>query len=60
MSHIGNDALRDNLFDQYLDELYAKYFVALDALGDAKFSKTDKEIEDEAQQQVEDFMTRNG
>ena len=27
MSHIGNDALRDNLFDQYLDELYAKYFL---------------------------------
>ena len=43
-----------------MDELYQKYYTGLDYVGDPAFSKSDKEIKEEAKKEVEEFMTRNG
>ena len=59
MSHLANDNLKENLYEQYIDELYQKYYTGLDYVGDPAFSKSDKEIEEEAKKEVEEFMTRN-
>ena len=60
MSHLANDNLKENLYEQYIDELYQKYYTGLDYVGDPAFSKSDREIEEEAKKEVEEFMTRNG
>jgi len=59
MSHLANDSLKENLYEQFIDELYTKYFLAVDEMGDAQFSKTDTEIEEEAEKLTEEFITRN-
>ena len=59
MSHLANDNLKENLYEQYIDELYQKYYTGLDYVGDPAFSKSDSEIEEEAKKEVEEFMTRN-
>ncbi len=50
---------KESTFENILDELYTKYFLAVDELGDAQFSKTDTEIEEEAEKLTEEFITRN-
>ena len=50
---------KETTFENILDELYTKYFLAVDELGDAQFSKTDTEIEEEAEKLTEEFITRN-
>ena len=52
--------IKESTFENILDELYTKYFLAVDELGDAQFSKTDTEIEEEAEKLTEEFITRNG
>ena len=59
MSHLANDNLKENLYEQYIDELYQKYYTGLDYVGDPAFSKPDSEIEEEAKKLTEEFMTRN-
>jgi len=59
MSHLANQSLEENLYEQYIDELYQKYYTGLDYVGDPAFSKSDSEIEEEAKKEVEEFMTRN-
>ena len=44
MSHLANDNLKENLYEQYIDELYQKYYTGLDYVGDPAFSKSDSEI----------------
>jgi len=51
--------IKESTFENILDELYTKYFLAVDELGDAQFSKTDTEIEEEAEKLTEEFITRN-
>ncbi len=60
MSHLANDNLIENLYEQFIDDLYKKYFLAVDQMGDAQFSKTDTEIEEEAKKLTEEFIARNG
>ena len=49
MSHDGNTRLLENLYEQYLDELQAKYYGGTnEELGEPWFHKTDQEIESEA------------
>jgi len=50
---------KESTFENILDDLYTKYFLAVDELGDAQFSKTDTEIEEEAEKLTEEFITRN-
>ncbi len=52
--------IKESTFENILDDLYKKYFLAVDELGDAKFSKTDTDIEEEAEKLTEEFITRNG
>ena len=59
MSHLANQSLEENLYEQYIDELYQKYYTGLDYVGDPAFSKSDSEIEEEAKTLTEEFMTRN-
>jgi len=49
MSHDGNTRLLESLYEQYLDELQAKYYGGINKeLGEPWFHKTDQEIESEA------------
>ena len=59
MSHLANDNLKENLYEQFIDEVYQKYYTGLDYVGDPAFSKSDSEIEEEAKTLTEEFMTRN-
>ena len=59
MSHLANDKLKENLYEQFIDELYLKYYTGLDYVGDPAFSKSDSEIEEEAEKLTEEFITRN-
>ncbi len=52
--------IKETTFENILDDLYNKYFQGVNPLGDAQFSKTDTEIEEEAEKLTEEFITRNG
>ena len=51
------------LFEQYLEELEKKYYQGVIAWGpdkgDAYYSKTQSEMEEEAEKKVKEFMDRN-
>tara|TARA_Y100000114_G_scaffold132921_1_gene131948 strand:+ start:210 stop:404 length:195 start_codon:yes stop_codon:yes gene_type:complete len=51
------------LYEQYLEELEKKYYRGVITWGpdegDAYYSKTQKEMEEEAQKLVKEFMDRN-
>ena len=51
--------IKESTYENILDDLYKKYFLAVDEMGGAQFSKTDTEIEEEAEKLTEEFMTRN-
>ena len=59
MSCLENDKIEEQTYEQFIDELYQKYYTGLDYIGDPAFSKSDKEIEEEAKKLTEEFMTRN-
>ena len=59
MSCLENDKIEEQTYELFIDELYQKYYTGLDYVGDPAFSKSDKEIEEEAKKEVEEFMTRN-
>jgi hypothetical protein len=59
VSHLANDSLKENIYEGIIDDLYNKYFQGVNELGDAYFSKTDTEIEEEAEKLTEEFITRN-
>ena len=59
MSHLANDNLKEQTYEQFIDELYQKYYTGLDYVGDPAFSKSDSEIKEEATKLTEEFMTRN-
>ena len=59
MSHLANQDLEENLYEQYMDELEKKYFGGVNSIGEPWFTKSQPEMEGEAKKEVEEFMTRN-
>jgi predicted CopG family antitoxin len=51
--------IKETTYENILDDLYKKYSKGLDALGEPAFSKSDSEIEEEAEKLTEEFITRN-
>ena len=51
--------IKETTYENILDDLYQKYYTGLDYVGDPAFSKSDKEIEEEAEKLTEEFITRN-
>ena len=49
-----------SLYEDYLEELEKKYYGGINkVLGEPWFTKTDAEIEAEAEKKVKEFMDRN-
>ena len=49
-----------NLYETYLEELENKYYGGINkVLGEPWFTKSDAEIEAEAERKVQEFMDRN-
>ena len=49
-----------NLYETYLEELEKKYYGGINkVLGEPWFTKTDAEMEAEAEKKVKEFMDRN-
>tara|TARA_R100000963_G_C4549034_1_gene42795 strand:+ start:344 stop:526 length:183 start_codon:yes stop_codon:yes gene_type:complete len=59
MSHLANQDLEANLYEQYIDELEKKYFGGVNSIGEPWFTKSQPEMEGEAKKEVEEFITRN-
>ena len=52
--------LEEGLYEDYKEELEKKYYGGINkVLGEPWFTKTDAEIEKEAEQKVKEFMDRN-
>ncbi len=49
-----------NLYETYLEELENKYYGGINkVLGEPWFTKSDAEMEEEAEKKVKEFMDRN-
>ena len=49
-----------NLYETYLEELEKKYYGGINkVLGEPWFTKTNAEMEEEAEKKVKEFMDRN-
>ena len=63
MSHPLIENFEIGLYEQYLEELEKKYFQGVISWGPEKgepyYSKTQSEMEKEAEQKVKEFMDRN-
>ena len=60
MSNEKIEALELSLYEDYLEELEKKYYGGINkVLGEAWFTKTDAEMEAEAEKKVKEFMDRN-
>ena len=60
MSHEKIEALEIGLYEQYLEDLEKKYYGGFNrVLKSPWFTKTDAEIEAEAEKKVKEFMDRN-
>ena len=63
MSHEKIEALEIGLYEDYLEELEKKYYQGVITWGpdkgDAYYSKTQSEMEAEAEKKVKEFMDRN-
>tara|TARA_Y100001937_G_C6914684_1_gene239004 strand:- start:345 stop:539 length:195 start_codon:yes stop_codon:yes gene_type:complete len=63
MSHPLIEQFEIGLFEQYLEDLEKKYFQGTITWGPEKgepyYSKTQSEMEEEAQKLVQEFMDRN-
>ena len=60
MSDSKIEALELSLYEDYLEELEKKYYGGINkVLGEPWFTKTDAEIEAEAENKVKEFMDRN-
>ena len=51
--------VEEKLYEDYKGDLEMKYFGGINSIGEPWFSKTEKEIEDEATKKVKEFMNRN-
>ena len=60
MSHELIEQFEMGLYEDYLEELQKKYYGGINkVLGEPWFTKTDAEMEAEAEQKVKEFMDRN-
>ncbi len=60
MSNSKIEALELSLYEDYLEELEKKYYGGINkVLGEPWFTKTEAEIEAEAEKKVKEFMDRN-
>ena len=60
MSNQKIEALELSLYEDYLEELEKKYYGGINkVLNEPWFTKTDAEIEAEAEKKVKEFMDRN-
>ena len=60
MSNEKIEALELSLYEDYLEELQQKYYGGINkVLGEPWFTKTEAEIEAEAEKKVKEFMDRN-
>ena len=60
MSNEKIEALEIGLYEDYLEELQKKYYGGINkVLGEPWFTKTDAEMEAEAEKKVKEFMDRN-
>jgi len=63
MSDLKIEALEIGLYEDYLQDLEKKYYLGRITWGpdegDAYYSKTQSEMEDEATKKVKEFMDRN-
>ena len=60
MSNEKIEALELSLYEDYLEELEKKYYGGINkVLGEPWFTKTDAEMEAEAEKMVKEFMDRN-
>ena len=60
MSHEKIEALEVGLYEDYLEELQKKYYGGINkVLREPWFTKTDAEMEAEAEKLVKEFMDRN-
>ena len=60
MSDLKIEELKTSLYEDYLEQLEKKYYGGINkVLGEPWFTKTDAEIEDEAEKKVKEFMDRN-
>jgi len=60
MSDQKIEALELSLYEDYLEELEKKYYGGINkVLGEPWFTKTDAEIETEAENKVKEFIDRN-
>ena len=60
MSEYQIKNLELNLYEDYLEELEKKYYGGINkVLGEPWLTKTDAEIEEEAEKKVKEFMDRN-
>ena len=60
MSDQKIEALEIGLYEDYLEELQEKYYGGINkVLGEPWFTKTDAEMEAEAEKKVKEFMDRN-
>ena len=60
MSNQKIEALELSLYEDYLEELEQKYYGGINKiLGEPWFTKTDVEIEAEAEKKDKEFMDRN-
>ena len=60
MSHEKIEALEIGLYEDYLEELEKKYYGGFNkVLKEPWFTKTDAEMEAEAEKMVKEFMDRN-
>ena len=60
MSNEKIEELEIGLYEQYLEELEKKYYGGYNkVLGEPWFTKTDIEMEEEAEKFVKEFMDRN-
>ena len=60
MSDQKSEALELSLYEDYLEELEKKYYGGINkVLNEPWFTKTDSEIEAEAENKVKEFIDRN-
>ena len=60
MSDQKIEALEIGLYEDYLEELQKKYYGGINkVLNEPWFTKTDSEMEEEAEKMVKEFMDRN-
>ena len=60
MSHPLIDSFEIGLYEQYLEDLEKKYYGGINkVLGEPWFTKTDAEMEAEAEKLVNEFVDRN-